>query len=405
MKNGFLYMVFLIGLCMANFETPIYAQEEHGHEHEKSEAKFDEEKHEGHDEGGEDIVRLSAEDLKAFGIETAIVEPSNLEVHVSLPGEVVVNPDRFAHIVPRVSGVVQRVNKKLGDRVRSGDILAVLDSRELSDLKSSFLAARERLSLAEVTFDREDRLWKDGISSEREYLAAKQMLAEMRIEARSAEQKLHALGFSDAYLTTLSDQPDVSYTQYEISAPFDGIVVAKHITLGENVKDDAEIFSVADLRSVWVALTVYQKDLPHLKMGDKVHISAKEGGEVVTGLVSYISPTIDEVTRTATARIVLPNQNGQWRPGLFVTGAVEVDSKRVAMLVPKTALQNVENRICVFVQTEEGFEPQPVVVGQTNMMQAEILEGLHPGLRYVTQGAFTLKAQLEKGAFGDGHNH
>jgi cobalt-zinc-cadmium efflux system membrane fusion protein len=122
-------------------------------------------------------------------------------------------------------------------------------------------------------------------------------------------------------------------------------------------------------------------------------------------LVSYISPTIDEVTRTATARIVLPNQNGQWRPGLFVTGAVEVDSKRVAMLVPKTALQNVENRICVFVQTEAGFEPQPVVVGQTNMMQAEILEGLHPGLRYVTRGAFILKAQLEKGAFGDGHNH
>jgi len=388
-------MVFLIGLCMANFDTPIYAQEEH--EHEKSEAKSDGGKHEGHDEGEEDIVRLSAEDLKTFGIETAIVEPSNLEVHVFLPGEVVVNPDRFAHIVPRVSGVVQKVNKKLGDRVRSGDVLAILDSRELSDLKSSFLAARERLSLAEVTFDREDRLWKDGISSEREYLAAKQMLAEMRIEARSAEQKLHALGFSDAYLTTLFDQPDVSYTQYEISAPFDGIVVAKHITLGENVKDDAEIFSVADLRSVWAELTVYQKDLPHLKMGDKVHISAKEGGEVVTGLVSYISPTIDEVTRTATARIVLPNQNGQWRPGLFVTGAVEVDSKRVAMLVPKTALQNVENRICVFVQTEAGFEPQPVVVGQTNMMQAEILEGLHPGLRYVTRGAFILKAQLEKG--------
>jgi len=136
-KNGLLCMVFLIGLCMANFDTPIYAQEEH--EHEKSEAKSDGGKHEGHDEGEEDIVRLSAEDLKTFGIETAIVEPSNLEVHVFLPGEVVVNPDRFAHIVPRVSGVVQKVNKKLGDRVRSGDVLAILDSRELSDLKSAFL--------------------------------------------------------------------------------------------------------------------------------------------------------------------------------------------------------------------------------------------------------------------------
>ena len=307
--------------------------------------------------------------------------------------------------MPRVSGVVQKVNKKLGDRVRSGDVLAILDSRELSDLKSAFLAARERLSLAEVTFDREDRLWKDGVSSEREYLAAKQMLAEMRIEARSAEQKLHALGFSDAYLKTLPDQPDVSYTQYKVSAPFDGVVVDKHITLGENVKDDAEIFSIADLSSVWVELAVYQKDLLHLKIGNSAHISAKEGGEVVTGQVSYISPIIDESTRTASARVVLPNPDGHWRPGLFVNGAVEVDNMRVSALVPKTALQNVENKICVFVLTDEGFEPRPVIQGKTNETHVEIVSGLQPGQRYATKGTFTLKAQLEKGAFSSGHAH
>lgn len=414
MKNVFLYMMFLIGFCITSFGTPIYAQDEHGHEHEQSETKAKKEEHKGHDEhdeeghdehGEEDIVKLSAEELKFFGVETAIAGPGHLEVHVSLPGEVRVNPDRFAHIVPRVSGVVQKVNKRLGDRVRSGDVLAVLSSRELSDLKSAFLASRERLSLAEVTFNREDKLWKDGISSEREYLAAKQMLAEVRIEARSAEHKLHALGFSDAYLKTLFDQPDVSYTQYEVIAPFDGVVVAKHITLGENVKDDAEIFSIADLSSVWVVLTVYQKDLSHLKMGDKVHISAKEGGEVVTGKISYISPMIDEATRTATARVVLDNSVGHWRPGLFIQGAVEVDNQRVAMLVPKTALQNVENKISIFVLTEEGFKPQPVVVGETNITQAEIVGGLRLGQTYVAKGAFTLKAQLAKGGFESGHSH
>ncbi len=410
MKNGFLFMMILMGLCVAHWNIPIYAEDEHTHAHEKTEAtSHDEHDKEGHEDHGEDahedVVRLSDAELKMFGIETEIAQSGHLEVQVSLPGEVQVNPDRFAHIVPRVSGVVQKVNKRLGDQVHSGDVLAVLDSRELSDLKSEFLAARERFSLADVTFRREDRLWQDGISSEREYLSSKQMLAEVRIASQSAEHKLHALGFSDAYLKTLPDQPDMSYTRYEVVAPFDGVVVAKHITLGENIKDDAAIFSIADLSTVWVALAVYQKDLSHLKMGDPVHISAKEGGEVVTGQVSYISPMIDEATRTATARVVLSNVSGHWRPGLFVTGAVEVDRKHVALLVPKTALQMVEKRLCVFVQTDEGFEPLPVVVGETNITQAEIVKGLEPGMRYVTQGAFTLKAQLEKGAFGDGHNH
>jgi cobalt-zinc-cadmium efflux system membrane fusion protein len=409
-KNGFLFMMILMGLCVAHWNIPIYAEDEHTHAHEKTEAtSHDEHDKEGHEDHGEDahedVVRLSDAELKMFGIETEIAQSGHLEVQVSLPGEVQVNPDRFAHIVPRVSGVVQKVNKRLGDQVHSGDVLAVLDSRELSDLKSEFLAARERFSLADVTFRREDRLWQDGISSEREYLSSKQMLAEVRIASQSAEHKLHALGFSDAYLKTLPDQPDMSYTRYEVVAPFDGVVVAKHITLGENIKDDAAIFSIADLSTVWVALAVYQKDLSHLKMGDPVHISAKEGGEVVTGQVSYISPMIDEATRTATARVVLSNVSGHWRPGLFVTGAVEVDRKHVALLVPKTALQMVEKRLCVFVQTDEGFEPLPVVVGETNITQAEIVKGLEPGMRYVTQGAFTLKAQLEKGAFGDGHNH
>jgi len=409
-KNGFLYLMVVIGLCVAHWNIPIYAEEAHTHAHEKKEAtSHDEHDKEGHEDHGEDahedVVRLSEAELKMFGIETDVAQAGHIEVHVSLPGEVQVNPDRFAHIVPRVSGVVQNVLKQLGDRVRAGDVLAVLSSRELSDLKSEFLAARERLSLADITFRREDRLWQDGISSEREYLSSKQMLAEVRIAAQSAEHKLHALGFSDAYLKTLPDQPDMSYTRYEVVAPFDGVVVAKHITLGENIKDDAAIFSIADLSTVWVALAVYQKDLSYLEMGDPVHISDKEGGEVVTGQISYISPIIDEATRTATARVVLPNASGHWRPGLFVTGAVEVDRHHVALLVPKTALQMVENRLCVFVQTEEGFEPLPVVVGETNITQAEIVKGLKPNMRYVTKGAFTLKAQLEKGAFGDGHNH
>lgn len=411
MKFRLLILAALVGVLGFGYNAYINAEDAHEHtevEHGAHEEHEEQEAHAEHNEHGhheEDVVRLDDAAQKEFGIELSHVGSEKLGSQVSLPGEVVVNPDRFAHIVPRVSGVVRSVSKKLGDQVKTGDVMAVLESRELSDVKSAFLATKERERLARATFDREDRLWKDGISSEREYLDAKQKLAETRIEAQSAEHKLHALGFSDAYLKMLPNQPDVSYTRYEITAPFDGVVVAKHITLGENVKDDAEVFSVADLRSVWVMLTVYQKDLPLLQLGDAVRISTQEGSTSAVGEISYISPMIDEGTRTATAKVVLDNQTGFWRPGLFVNGFIEAGHYNVALVVPKAALQTVENKTCVFVVTEEGFEPQPVVVGRTTQTQVEILEGLISGQKYVSRGAFTLKAQLEKSSFGDGHNH
>ena len=124
-----------------------------------------------------------------------------------------------------------------------------------------------------------------------------------------------------------------------------------------------------------------------------------------TGTVDYISPTVDETTRAATARIVLPNDKGQWRPGSFVTAIIDVDRVEVSLLVPKSAIQTVENQSVVFTETDNEFEPQPVQVGRTNSTHAEILAGLRVGQRYVAQGAFTLKAQLSKGDFGDGHGH
>jgi cobalt-zinc-cadmium efflux system membrane fusion protein len=340
--------------------------------------------------------------MKEFGVKIGSAEPGMLKVHVELPGEVVANPDRLAHLAPRVSGVVGEVHKNLGDQVGSGELMAVLESRELADVKSNYLAAKERLALARANFRREEDLWKQKVSAEQEYLEAKQTLAEARIELNSAEQKLHALGFSEAYLSELPRHPDVSYTRFEIVAPFEGTVIAKHITLGEKLDSDSEAFVIADLSSVWGNLSVYQKDLPFVNVGQPVTISPKEGSLETTGTISYVSPLIDEKTRTATARVVLANPDGHWRPGLFVSGRITIDALEVSVLAPQSALQQVDGSMCVFVETDEGFEPKPVKTGRANNTHIEILSGLEPGERYVTSGAFTLKSELGKEAFGDG---
>ena len=360
-----------------------------------------------HDTHGaeENIVHLNAEELKEFGVQVAEAGPGRLQILVELPGEIAIDPDRLAHIVPRVAGVVRQVDKKLGDRVRAGELLAVLDSRELSELKSAYLVARERAKLADATFSREEKLWQEEISSEKEYLEARQALAEARIEMRSAEQKLHALGFSDRYLQELSFAADELFTRYDMIAPFDGRIIEKHITFGEMIQDDAEAFVIADLTSVWAVLTVYQKDLARIALGQPVRIAVGYGAPTVEGSIAYVSPVVDEATRTTQARVVLPNPDGGWRPGSFVIGSWAAEQFDVGLLVPTSAVQMIEGKTSVFIETAEGFEPHPVQVGRTNETHVEITAGLMPGQRYVASGAFTLKAQLAKGSFGDGHGH
>ena len=283
--------------------------------------------------------------------------------------------------------------------------MAVLESRDLADAKAEFLASLERFDFAEVFFKREENLWEKKISSEQEYLDARQILVEARINLRSAEQKLHALGFSETYLKQLPDHPDQSYTRYEIKAPFDGVVIQKHISFGEALGDDAEAFVIADLSSVWVDINIYQKDLVKIHTGQKVVIDIGHGVDSAHSTLSYVGPLVGEETRTALARAVLQNPLGQLRPGMFITARVATDSTEVPLMVPKTALQTLEGKTVVFVQDEDGFEARPVTIGRDNGLHVVIENGLQSGERYVSKGAFTLKAQLSKGAFGDGHNH
>ncbi len=385
-----------------------HEEEGHGDHEDKKEGHGDHEggKKEGQGEHEEEkVVRLSNAEMKEFKIDVNQVGPGKLKVYVSLPGEVGVNADRSVHVFPRLIGVVREVRKNLGDRVSAGEVIAVLESRELADATSEYLAGRERVLLARATFKREKTLWRQEISSEQDYLNAKQTLAEARIRLQSAEQKLHALGLSEGEISSRLGLSHLSFTRYEITAPFNGTVIEKHISLGEALKTESKIFLIADLSSVWVDLSVYQKDLPLVKKGQSVVISAGHGIPDTVGRISYIGPVVGEKTRTAIARVVLPNPRGTLRPGLFITGNVVVKEIDISILIPKTALQTIDGKTQVFVKTKEGFEPQTVILGQANKTHVEVTSGLEAGQVIVTKGAFTLKSQLAKGEFASGHSH
>ena len=196
-----------------------------------------------------------------------------------------------------------------------------------------------------------------------------------------------------------------SLAPYELKTLTAGTVIEKHITRGEAVTRESQAFVIADLTSVWVNLSVYQKDLPGVHVGQSATISAGHGLPEATGEISYVTPTVDEETRTATARIVLPNTKKRWRPGMFVTGRVVVDRTKVPLAVPVAALQTIADQPVVFVETDAGFQQRSVTTGRADDHHVEIRSGLAPGERYVSQGGFTLKAELSREQFGDGHGH
>ena len=197
-------------------------------------------------------------------------EPGALKMELSFPGEIRLNADRQANIVPRLSGIVKEVMKSVGDTVKKGEVMAVIESRDLADARAFFHAAMERVTLAEANYAREERLWKKKISAEQEYLTAKQALSEARIELESAKQKLMALGMSSKYLEDHPHDLSEVLTAFNMTAPFEGKVIEKDITLGELLQEDTVAFVVADLSTVWVDLSIYQKDLPFVREGQSV---------------------------------------------------------------------------------------------------------------------------------------
>ena len=360
----------------------------------------------GHeDHGTERLVQIDRATTEKLGIEVAVAGPGELEVTTELPGEVQVNGDRMAHVAPRVGGVVQEVHVSLGDSVRRGQLLAVLESRELADAKAAFLAATERMNLAEATYQREERLWKQKVSSEQDYLDARKGRAEGRIELRAAEQKLRALGVPQSELDQLPGRHDATFTEYKLTAPFDGTVIDRHITIGETVSAGSPVLTVADLGTVWIDLSVYQKDIGSVLKGQSVRVDTTHGDEVIL-LIDFVQPLVGEDTRTAMARVIAPNPDGIWHPGCFVTAKVTTSETEVRVLVPVSAVIRMEDGDeVVFVESLGGFEPRPVALGRRTREEVEVTSGLEPGERYVATGGFSLKAELGKDAFGDGHGH
>lgn len=340
-------------------------------------------------------VALTDDQIKAAGVTIQTAGPARIVSVLVLPGEIAFNADRTAHIVPRLAGVVQSVPANLGQRVKKGQVLAVIASTDLSEQRSQLMSAQKRKALAALTFAREEKLWKEKISAEQDYLQAQQALRETEIAEQNARQKLAALGAGPGNTDALN--------LLEIRAPFDGIIVEKHVTLGEAVKEDATIFTLSDLASVWAEVAVPAKDVNAVRIGKKVTVKASAFDLSAAGTITYVGALLGEQTRTATARVALANPQLAWRPGLFVNVDIAFDDGAAPVTVSSDALHVIDGESTVFTKVPGGFLAQPVTVGRTDGKVVEIVGGLQAGAAYAAAGSFIIKSDLGKA--GAEHAH
>ena len=337
--------------------------------------------------GGDTPINLSAEQVRAAGITTAVAGPATVSATVSLPGEIRLDEDRTAHVVPRAAGVVEEVKALLGQSVKKGQVLAVLASSTVAGQRAELDAALRRLDLARTTFAREKSLWEEKISAEQDYQQARTALQEAEIAVAGARQKLQAIGIAPS---------PAGGNRFELRAPFAGIVLEKHVTLGEAVREDTNVYTISDLSTVWANFNVAAGDLAVVRLGARAVVHAPSLAADSIGTVSYVGSLIGENTRTATSRVTVANPQGAWRPGLFVNVTLVSGERQAAVTVPDGALQTVEGRSSVFVKTPRGFVARPVETGQRDGRRIEIRSGLKAGEEVVVTQSYVLKSELEK---------
>ncbi|MCA8900399.1 MAG: efflux RND transporter periplasmic adaptor subunit [Hyphomonas sp.] len=358
----------------------------------------------GHDDEGH--VELDADEAAAAGILVSKAERGSVSVDLDLPAEIRFDADRVARISPNVDGIVARFFAGEGDKVDAGDTLALLTSRELASMKADYLNALGAEALASAELEREQRLWEQKITSQADLQAARAKFTTANAELEAAENRLHAIGITHAVLDKLAQAEDGALAKAYVSAPISGTVVQRTASLGEVVSASGNaIFVIVDDSVLWVDIAVYKEDLARVAAGQRVTLLSSNGEKIADAKIQTVLPVIDETSRTATARAVIPNESGLLKPGQFATARIETSETRQVLRVPASAVVIVEEQSSVFVPTDDGFEPRRVDTGASANGFTEIRAGLSEGDAFVSEGAFVLKAQLEKDAFGDGHAH
>ena len=349
--------------------------------------------------GTPERITLTDAQVTAAGIVLAPVRGGELRQHFLVPGTITADADRMARVAVRLIGTVAELPKRLGDAVEKGDIVAVIESREVAEAKSEYLAARLTNDLQQLLAARQKNLWDARAASENDYLRARLTAQDGQIRLDSARQKLFALGLEEAEIAALPEQPVESLRKQVLRSPIRGRVAERRVDVGSLVGregQESELFVIVDLDQVWVDLAVSPGDIPKIAEGNEIKISSGATPLEATAKIIFLSPLLDKETRNARVIASVSNLGHAWRPGSFITAEIPLGGEPAQIVAPKQALQSIRGEPVVFVRAADAFEVRKVKTGREDDDQVEIVAGLSGGESIAVANTFILKAELGK---------
>ena len=361
---------------------------------------------------------MSTDAQRNIHLTTAPAQMQEVQKTINVTGTVSADESRIAHVFPLAQGVVRSIYVQLGSEVRAGQSLLRYDNVELGNqtgvqrgLLGNVEKARAQQDLSEKNLSRAENLLRIQAISQREFevrRAEKEQadagVDSARGELASSEEKLHRFGLSEQQvhsITTGSAHRTSSLNN--VPAPIHGIISKYAVANGELIDPSKELFTIVDPSLVWVLADVYEKDLGAVPNRGVCNVKlAAFPKETFQGRVEYISEALDPQSRTAKLRCVLPNAGNRIRLDMFAALELPTTRKETTLTVPNSAIQEIDNEPVVFIQRgPEDFERRNVKLGSKGDQSTEIVEGVKPGDRVVTNGTLQLKFEAQRGTLGD----
>lgn len=345
------------------------------------------------------VVTLSQAAVKRAGIELAPATVGAVSAVVRIPGTVEPNAYNQVVVTPLVAGRVTRVLVELGDRVRPGQTLAQIFSPELAEAQTRYLSAKAELEAHERELDRTTKLAGIGAASQQELERLHAEHTAKLAGVQSLRSRLVLLGIAAPAIDALAPGREIEATT-NIPAPITGVITERAANVGLNVDTATKLFTVVDLSSVWVVGALYERDFSRVRVGSAASVTTNAyPGLALKGRVSYIDPQVSADTRTARVRVEVPNARGELRLGMYADIEIAATSNGQAITIPRSAVQNVNNRQVVYVasSSESGtFVEREVRLGDASGEQVDVISGLQPGDLVVSKGSFFVRAERER---------
>lgn len=455
-------LILQLGIISCNSEkkvevetktTEVKDDHKEGEEHKESGQAEHKDEH-GHEEK-EGQVEVTKEQLKELGLKTVTVSENTMPKFLKTSGEIQENENFTTHVTSRLAGRVTSITKSVGESVQKGDVLAVIESKDIANSQSELIEAQSKITFLQKelqnrdklaansiaqqqkfidflrqTYDRQLKLFKDDIAPRKNVEEVDKNLKtailekeKIRFEAESSKQQLRGeinnleiqieriskelqlYNFTPAQVQQLKVNKKLN-TDVTIFSPATGLISQRHLSLGEVIDTEKEIFTIINPSAVWLYANIYEKDLGLINIGQSAYfITRGNNNSRYNAVVDYITPQVNDETRTTKIRLNVTSNTNILRKGMFADVFINVGQGASVITVPKESIQRVENKQVVYVKKEETvYQATPVVTGVSDDKSVEIKSGLKEGEKVVTKGSFTLKAMSQKDEMGE-HDH